>query len=122
MSPHELNALHIVHLSSVLVLLCYTFYAFAAAPETRKGVLAITGIAALVAIGTGLRMWQGLYSFAPLGWILCGLCGTNSAGNDSGSDQPNVFGVASSAVVCVPYLSSLSRYPCRDRCLHNIRR
>jgi hypothetical protein len=70
MSPHELNALHIVHLSSVLVLLCYTFYAFAAAPETRKGVLAITGIAALVAIGTGLRMWQGLYSFAPLGWIL----------------------------------------------------
>jgi len=70
MSPHELNALHIVHVASVLVLLCYTFYAFAAAPETRKGVLAITGIAAIVVIGTGVRMWQGLYGFAPLGWIL----------------------------------------------------
>jgi ABC-type transport system involved in cytochrome c biogenesis permease subunit len=69
MSPHELNALHIVHLSAVLVLLCYTFYAFAAAPETRKGVLTITGIAALVVIATGLRMWQGLYNFAPQCWI-----------------------------------------------------
>ena len=69
MSPHELNALHIVHVSAVLVLLAFTFYAFAAAPETRKGVLSITGVAALVVLATGLRMWQGLYGFASLGWI-----------------------------------------------------
>jgi hypothetical protein len=70
MSPHELNALHIVHVASVLVLLAFTFYGFAAAPETRKGVLAITGIAALLVIATGVRMWQGLFGFAPQGWII----------------------------------------------------
>jgi hypothetical protein len=70
MSPHELNALHIVHVAAVLALLAYTFYAFAAAPETRRRVLAVTGIAALVVIATGIRMWQGLYDFALLGWIV----------------------------------------------------
>jgi ABC-type transport system involved in cytochrome c biogenesis permease subunit len=69
MNPQELNALHIVHVASVLILLCFTFYAFAAAPETRKAVLSITGLAALVVIATGVRMWQGLYGFAPLVWI-----------------------------------------------------
>jgi len=53
-----------------MVLVGFTFYAFAAEPGTRKGVLSITGIAALVVIATGIRMWQGLYAFAPLGWII----------------------------------------------------
>jgi len=70
MGPSEINALHIVHVSAVLVLLGYTFYAFAAPPETRKRVLAVTGVAFLVLLLTGLRMWQGLYSFALLGWIV----------------------------------------------------
>lgn len=70
MSPPELNALHIVHVASVLVLIAYTFYGFAAAPETKKYVMSIIGTAALLVLLTGLRMWQGLYGFAPLGWIM----------------------------------------------------
>ena len=70
MSIHELNALHIVHLSAVLVMLAFTFYGFAAPLETRKWVLALTGTAALIVAATGLRMWQGLYDFTILGWII----------------------------------------------------
>jgi hypothetical protein len=70
MGPNEINALHIVHVAAVLVLVAYTFYAFAAPAESRKGVLAATGIAFLVLALTGVRMWQGLYSFALLGWIV----------------------------------------------------
>lgn len=69
MSPSELNALHIVHVAAVVTMIAYTFYAFAAAPETKRSVLTLSGIAALVVVATGLRMWQGLYSLAPLGWI-----------------------------------------------------
>jgi ABC-type transport system involved in cytochrome c biogenesis permease subunit len=70
MGPNEINALHIVHVAAVLVLIAYTFYAFAAPPETRKRVLAVTGAAFLVLLLTGVRLWQGLYGFAPLGWIV----------------------------------------------------
>ncbi len=69
MGPPEINALHIVHVSAVLALIAFTFYAFAAPPETRKAVLAVTGLAFVVLALTGIRMWQGLYSFAFLGWI-----------------------------------------------------
>jgi len=60
---------YILHLSSVLVLTGYTFYAFAAAPETRKRVMMITGIASLVALvaGFGLRSKLG-YGFP--GWLI----------------------------------------------------
>ena len=47
MSPAELTVLHITHVSAVLVLIGYTFFAFAGAPETRKRVLMITGVALL---------------------------------------------------------------------------
>jgi hypothetical protein len=70
MNPHELDTLHILHVSSVLVLLGYTFFAFAGAPETRKRVLMITGIASLLVLLTGIRMWQAVYSFHLLGWIV----------------------------------------------------
>ncbi len=69
MGPTEINALHIVHVAAVLVLIAFTFYACAAPPESRKRVLAVTGLAFLVLALTGIRMWQGLYSFAFLGWI-----------------------------------------------------
>ncbi len=69
MSPHELNALHIVHVGSVLAMLAFAFYGFAGAPETRKRVLAASGIAALLVLLTGFRMWQGLYGLTGLGWI-----------------------------------------------------
>lgn len=70
MSPTELNLLHVVHVASVIVLVAYTFYAFAAAPETRKKVLIITGIATLLVLATGIRMWQGMFQFTFMGWIV----------------------------------------------------
>jgi hypothetical protein len=70
MSPHELNGLKILHVSGVLVLIAYTFFAFAGSPETRKRVLMITGIATLLVLLTGIRMWQGLLAFKPLGWVV----------------------------------------------------
>lgn len=69
MSPHENNALHLIHVLGVLVMAAYTFYAFAASLETRKRVLMITGIASLLVVLTGVRMWQGLFSFEMLGWV-----------------------------------------------------
>jgi hypothetical protein len=59
----------ILHLSSVIVLLGYTFYAFAAPAETRKRVLMITGIAALLVIVTGFGMLGRLHLGFP-GWAI----------------------------------------------------
>jgi len=50
MSPAEFNFLHIFHISSVLLLIGATFYAFAAPPETRKRVAIFSGIAALLVL------------------------------------------------------------------------
>ncbi len=52
------------------MLVGYTFYAFAADPARRKGVLALSGIAALVMLLTGVRMWQAQFDFAVRGWII----------------------------------------------------
>ena len=70
MNPRELNVLHLLHVVGLLVLAAYTFFAFAGAPDTRKRVLAITGISSLLVLLTGIRMWQGMFGFAPLGWII----------------------------------------------------
>jgi hypothetical protein len=59
----------ILHLSSVIVLLGYTFYAFAAPAETRRRVLMITGIAALLVIVTGFGMLGRLHLGFP-GWAI----------------------------------------------------
>jgi hypothetical protein len=64
MNPSELNALHIIHVAAVLVLVAATFYACAGAPETRKKVLMWSGIASLLLLLTGIRMWQGIYGFS----------------------------------------------------------
>ncbi|MBI5767258.1 MAG: hypothetical protein HZA93_05640 [Verrucomicrobia bacterium] len=70
MSPHELNALRTLHVTGVLVLIGYTFFAFAGASETRKRVLMITGVASLLVLLTGLRLWQGVLAFQVLGWVV----------------------------------------------------
>ena len=59
----------ILHVTAVLVLAGYTFYAFAAAPETRKRVMMITGIASVLALvgGFGLQAKLG-YGFP--GWLI----------------------------------------------------
>jgi len=76
MNPAEYNVLHILHVLSVFLMGATVFYATVAAPETRKKALMWSGIASLVAILTGLRMWQAIYHFSG-GWavvkILCWL-------------------------------------------------
>jgi len=59
----------ILHLASIIVLLGYTFYAFAAPAETRKRVLMITGIAALLVLFSGWGMRERLHLGFP-GWII----------------------------------------------------
>ncbi len=67
MNPQEYNALHILHVLGAIGMVAATFYAFAAAPETRKRTLMWSGIATLLVLLTGIRMWQALYQFSG-GW------------------------------------------------------
>ncbi|HTJ77535.1 MAG TPA: hypothetical protein VL357_00930 [Rariglobus sp.] len=69
MNPAEYNALHIVHVFSAIALVATVFYACAGAPETRKKVLMWSGIASLLLLLTGIRMWQGLFNFSG-GWAV----------------------------------------------------
>jgi hypothetical protein len=64
----SLTTYHVIHISSIIVLLAYTFYAFAAPAETRKRVLMITGAAALLALISGCAMLAKLHLGFP-GWI-----------------------------------------------------
>ena len=61
---------YILHLISLFVLAGFTFYAFAAAPETRKRVMMITGIASLLALvgGFGLQAKLGYKLSEP--WLI----------------------------------------------------
>ncbi|MGD1032210.1 MAG: hypothetical protein ABSA05_13830 [Opitutaceae bacterium] len=69
MSSAEFNFLHIFHVSSVLLLIGATFYAFAAPPETKTKVAMYSGIAALLVLLSGFRMWQVQFGMAMAGWI-----------------------------------------------------
>jgi hypothetical protein len=69
MNPHEINALHILHVFSVIGLAASVFYACASGPEKRKRVAMWGGLASLVALLTGIRMWQGMYDFRG-GWAI----------------------------------------------------
>jgi hypothetical protein len=64
----SLTTYHVIHISSIIVLLAYTFYAFAAPAETRKRVLMITGAAALLALISGFAMLAKLHLGFP-GWV-----------------------------------------------------
>jgi len=75
MSHYESIALHVLHTASVLILFGFTFYAFAAPAETRKKVMIWTGVANLLILLTGIRMWQGLYGFQAFGWIIVKIIG-----------------------------------------------
>jgi hypothetical protein len=68
MNPSEYNALHVLHLISLLGMIAAVFYAAAGAPETRKKALMWGGIASLVVALTGVRMAQAIYHAMP-GWI-----------------------------------------------------
>ena len=64
----SLPTYHVLHLSSIIVLLGYTFYAFAAPAETRKRVAMITGVAALLTLISGFAMLGKLHLGFP-GWV-----------------------------------------------------
>jgi hypothetical protein len=68
MNAHELNTLLIFHVLSVLGLTGATFYAFAGASESRKRVMMWSGIASLMVLATGARMWMMLHIHG--GWIV----------------------------------------------------
>lgn len=59
----------ILHVASMFVLLGYTFYAFGAPAETRKRVMMITGIAALLAAVGGFGLQAKLIKAWPL-WLI----------------------------------------------------
>jgi len=59
----------ILHVSSLLVLFGYTFYAFAAPAESRKRVLMITGIASLIMLVSGFGLLSKLHLGFP-GWVI----------------------------------------------------
>jgi hypothetical protein len=65
----SLATYHVLHLSSIIVLLGYTFYAFAAPAETRGRVLMITGIAAVLVIVTGFGLLHRMHLGVP-GWAI----------------------------------------------------
>jgi hypothetical protein len=65
----SLNTYLVLHLSSIIVLLGYTFYAFAAPADTRKRVLMITGTAALLILISGFGMIERLHLGFPV-WII----------------------------------------------------
>lgn len=69
MNPHEYAALHILHVVSAVILVAFTFYAFAAPAASRKQVMIWTGVANLLILLTGIRMWQALYGFSG-GWAI----------------------------------------------------
>lgn len=69
MNLTENNALHVLHVLSAIVLVGTTFFAFAGSPEARKRTLMASGIASLLALLTGIRLWQGLYQFSG-GWVI----------------------------------------------------
>lgn len=59
----------ILHVGTILLLTGWTFYAFAAAPETRKGVMMITGILSLLALVAGFGLQAKLQVGWP-GWLI----------------------------------------------------
>jgi len=74
MNSAELHSLHILHVLAVIVLIGTTFFACAAPAETRKRVLMWSGIASLVVLLTGFRLWQGLYGMAGIWAIVKLVC------------------------------------------------
>lgn len=76
MNPAEYNALHVIHVFSAIAMVATVFYATAAAESTKKKTMMWSGIATLLVLLTGIRMWQGIYSFAgiwPIVKIVCWL-------------------------------------------------
>ncbi|MFH1500020.1 MAG: hypothetical protein ABII82_19595 [Verrucomicrobiota bacterium] len=76
MNPAEYNALHVIHVFAAIVMVATVFLATAGSVESKKKVMMWSGIATLLVLLTGIRMWQAIYSFAgiwPIVKIVCWL-------------------------------------------------
>ena len=60
---------YVLHVSAVLAMFGYTFYAFGAPPETRKRTLMLGGIAALLALVGGFGL-QAKLNYGFPGWLI----------------------------------------------------
>ena len=60
----------VIHLLSLLTLTGGAFYAFAGAPETKKKVLMITGIASVLMIVSGFGLLAKLYNNQFATWVV----------------------------------------------------
>jgi hypothetical protein len=67
MSP---TVYYILHVFSILVLTGFTFHAFAAPAETKKKVMAITGIASLLALISGFGLISKVYQNQFAAWMI----------------------------------------------------
>ncbi len=67
MSP---TVYQIIHLASLLALTGGAFYAFAGAPETRKKVMIITGIASLLMLVSGFGLLSKLHGNQFQTWVI----------------------------------------------------
>jgi uncharacterized membrane protein SirB2 len=62
---------HILHVFSLFVLTAHTYMAFAnPAPENRKRTMMVTGIAALLVLGSGFGLMAKLYNNQLAGWMV----------------------------------------------------
>jgi hypothetical protein len=110
MSAFELNLLHVLHVAAAVTLIAFTFYGFAGAPQSRKMVMIVTGIATLLMLLTGVRLWQGMYQWHG-GWvivkIICWLALAGMAGigyrkrESAGFLMTVILGIATLALVMV---------------------
>jgi hypothetical protein len=61
---------HVIHVFSVIALVGYAFYAFAApAPETKKRVMMVTGIASLAMLVAGVGLMHKMGYSWHNGWV-----------------------------------------------------
>ncbi len=67
MSP---TVYYILHVFSILVLTGFTFHAFAAPADTKKKVMAITGIASLLVLISGFGLISKVYQNHIAAWMI----------------------------------------------------
>ena len=76
MSLAENNLLHVLHVLGAIVMVGAVLVALVAPAEAKKKTLLWGGIASLVVVLTGVRLWQGVYHFSgywPVAKIVCWL-------------------------------------------------
>lgn len=102
---------HVLHLLSLIVLTGGIFYGFAGAPDTRKKVLMITGIASILQLISGIGLLHK-FSYGFPAWaivkLVCWLALSALAG--IGYRQRNRAGLFMTIVLAVIFVALLAVY------------